>query len=82
MPALKLGLALYAIRADAVPRHPAELDAFVRLWQREAVLSNAGLLIETEDAESAMSGAWPPSWVLEELRGALFVTSRAGAGRA
>ena len=47
----KLGLGLYGIRADAVPRHPAELDAFVRLWQREAVLGNAGLLIETDDAE-------------------------------
>ena len=64
---------LYGIRADAVPRHPAELDAFVRLWQREAVLGNAGLLIETDDAEGNDPAVVT---VLEELRGALFVSSR------
>ena len=68
----KLGLVLYGIRADAVPRHPAELDAFVRLWQREAVLGNAGLLIETDDAEGNDAAVIT---VLEELRGALFVSS-------
>jgi ATP-dependent 26S proteasome regulatory subunit len=72
-----LGLDLYAIRAEAVPHHPAELDAFARLWQREAVLSDGALMIEFSDAESGDSAREAAiARLLEEIRGALIVSSR------
>jgi len=72
-----LGLDLYAIRADAVPHQAAELDAFVRLWQREAVLSDGALMIEFADGDAndaARDAA--VARLLEEIRGALIVSSR------
>ncbi|OGB18812.1 MAG: AAA family ATPase [Burkholderiales bacterium RIFCSPHIGHO2_12_FULL_67_38] len=47
--AAQLGLQLYAIQTDDLPTPPQELDALVWLWQREAVLSDAALLIECCD---------------------------------
>ena len=39
----ELGLGLLAIRAADLPPAPAEREALARLWEREAVLSGAGL---------------------------------------
>jgi hypothetical protein len=40
------GLRVAALPVELVPAAPAELDALVRLWEREAVLANLVLLIE------------------------------------
>jgi hypothetical protein len=42
----QLDLALYVMAADDVPTDPVERDRLTRLWQREAVLLPAALLIE------------------------------------
>ncbi len=47
--AAQLGLQLYALQTDDLPTSPQELDALAWLWQREAVLSDAALLIECTD---------------------------------
>ncbi|WP_255954117.1 ATP-binding protein [Streptomyces odontomachi] len=47
--AARSGLGLYAMAADDVPTDPAERDRLARLWQREAVLLPAALLLETEE---------------------------------
>ena len=75
------GLDLYAIAADALPSHPAELDAFLRLWQREAILSGSGLLIECSDGEpgeAAREGAL--NRLLQEIRGVLILSGRLRRG--
>ncbi|MFI0237715.1 ATP-binding protein [Streptomyces sp. NPDC016845] len=41
------GLALYAAAAEDLPTEPAERDRLARLWQREAILLPAGLLVES-----------------------------------
>nr|WP_294510114.1 ATP-binding protein [uncultured Rhodopila sp.] len=41
-----LGLDLYAIAAENLPAAPGDLDTFATLWQREAVLLPAALLID------------------------------------
>ena len=41
------GLGLYAMAADDVPTDAAERDRLARLWQREAILLPAALLLET-----------------------------------
>ena len=72
-----VGLDLYAMSAAVVPHHPAELDAFLRLWQREAVLSDGALLIEFADAEPGDAARESAIWrLLEEIRGGLIVSSR------
>src|SRR5262245_569096 len=35
----QVGLDLHATSAHLLPSHPAELDAFLRLWQRESILT-------------------------------------------
>ena len=71
-----VGLGLYILRAEALPLHAAELDAFMRLWQREAILDASALLIELPERE----GSEPQrdaaiARLLEELRGACIVSS-------
>ncbi len=46
-----LGLMPYAISAHALPVVPAEFEAFVRLWEREAVLSPSALILEIGGAD-------------------------------
>jgi len=74
-----LGLDLYAIHAHALPAHPAELDAFIRLWQREAVLGGCGLLIDCHDGDrSDIARQNAVTRILEELRGVVLLS---GSGR-
>ena len=49
--AQSLGLQLSAMRAAEVPATAPEREAVARLWEREAVLTGAVLLLETHDAE-------------------------------
>jgi AAA+ superfamily predicted ATPase len=72
----RVHLLLYAIPAHAVPHHPAELDALLRLWQREAVLNESGLLIDCDEAgggDAARDGAI--AHLLEDVQGLLIVSS-------
>ncbi|GHJ35082.1 ATP-binding protein [Streptomyces sp. TS71-3] len=49
--AARSGLGLYAMAADDVPTDPAARDRLARLWQREAVLLPAALLLEAGELE-------------------------------
>ncbi|MGH6846878.1 MAG: ATP-binding protein [Methylocella sp.] len=44
--AVRRGLSLYIVAAENLPATPGELDSFATLWQREAVLLPAALLIQ------------------------------------
>jgi hypothetical protein len=69
-----LGLGLHTIRASDVPTPPSEREAFVRLWEREAVLSGSALLLQWDASEGQdRSGALA---LLENLRGAVAVAAR------
>ncbi|WP_030609717.1 ATP-binding protein [Streptomyces sclerotialus] len=66
--ARRSGLGLYSMAADDVPTDPAERDRLARLWQREAILLPAALLIEVGEldrdqhaaADSFIAGAAVP----------------------
>ncbi|MDN3059211.1 ATP-binding protein [Streptomyces sp. SRF1] len=66
--ARRTGLALYVMAADDVPTDAAERDRLARLWQREAVLLPAALLLEvgemdreqTADTDAFIDGAAVP----------------------
>jgi AAA+ superfamily predicted ATPase len=67
-----LGMRLHRISASAIPSGPADLRLFIRLWEREAVLSESALLVECGDDPA--SGA--ACEFLERAQCALMVTSR------
>ena len=72
-----LGLNLYSIAAHAVPAQPVELDAFIKLWRREAVLSGCGLLVECSDEDASdLPRQTALARLCEEIRGVLVVSSR------
>ncbi len=74
----QLGLGLYLLPAHALPQQAAELDAFARLWQREAVLGDCVLLIESSDVESGDTGREAAlTRLLDKIQGPLFFSSRA-----
>ncbi|MBA2812381.1 AAA family ATPase [Streptomyces sp. KM273126] len=49
--AARSGLGLYSMAAEDVPTDPAERDRLARLWQREAILLPAALLVEVGELE-------------------------------
>jgi len=53
------GLSLYAIRAADIPAAPRERELLARVWERQAVLARAALLVDCDDldgAEAARAG--------------------------
>ncbi len=71
-----VGLGLYVLRGESLPIHAAELDAFMRLWQREAILDSCALLIELPQRDSAEPQRESAvARLLEDLRGALILSS-------
>lgn len=71
-----VGLGLYILRAEALPLHAAELDAFMRLWQREMILEACALLIELPDGVgNEPQRDMAIARLLEELHGVCLVSS-------
>ncbi|MBC2900132.1 ATP-binding protein [Streptomyces cupreus] len=72
--AARIGLGLYAMGAEDIPADPAERDALARLWQREAILLPAALLVEAGEldrdqraaTEAFLAGAAVPVVVSSE----------------
>ena len=72
-----LGLHVCAIAADVVPTAPAELEALLRLWEREAALSASALYLDCDRADAADAArAGAVSRLIERAGGALIVASR------
>ncbi|MEU2433200.1 AAA family ATPase [Streptomyces sp. NPDC007861] len=55
--ARRSGLGLYAMAADDIPTDPVERDRLARLWQREAILLPAALLVEVGDLDREQAAA-------------------------
>ena len=70
-----LGLKLYALSPGAAPTVPLERETLVRLWQREAVLGGAALLIDAEDGELP-DGGQPARAFVERLGGPTLIATR------
>lgn len=48
----EIGLALFGLTAVRLPHGVGEIDQLARLWQRDALLNTAALLIEIDDLDS------------------------------
>ena len=80
--AAMVGLRAMAVQPDLVPGAAAELDAFIRLWERETALSRSMLIIEynrtdmgvgAEDSRERVSSAGS---LIERFGGPLIVSAR------
>jgi len=72
-----LGFRLRAISAAATPRAAAELDLFIRLWEREAALNPTVLLLEYDELEPPDSaGESAVNRLLETMRSPVLVSVR------
>lgn len=72
-----LGLNLYVISASAIPHNPGELEAFTRLWDREAILSSSALLVDCDEVDTTDAARERAiTQLIERTSGALIVTSR------
>jgi hypothetical protein len=71
----ELGLAAVALRSADVPAAASEREAFARLWEREAALTNAALLVECEDGDEA-DRTRAALALVEELQGVRMLSAR------
>lgn len=73
----QLGLNLYSMSAHVLPSAPHDLDSLMRLWEREAALSNSALLLDGEDCDlTDRARENLVSRFLEQTGGLLFLSSR------
>ena len=71
------GLDCFAMSASVIPNAPAELEALLRLWEREAGLSGSGLLLDCDDVETPdASREHVIARLIEGMRCVLLVATR------
>lgn len=71
-----IGLRVVAISGQSVPTGANELDGFIRLWGREAVLSNCALLLECNEMDSTDAArAAACNRLLDGLNGPLIIST-------
>jgi hypothetical protein len=72
-----LGLNLHVMPAQVVPLDPRELQALLRLWEREAALSTSALLVDCGDMDKSNAARESAiTRLVESARGALIVAGR------
>ncbi len=72
-----LGLDLRVISAAVAPRGVADVDLFIRIWEREAALHPSGLLLEFDDADTPdPPGDASLKRLVETLRSPLLISTR------
>ena len=66
----------YTMPAEVLPAAPQELDALVRLWQREVVLGGAALLLDCDALDAQDTARWATvARFAERVSGALFLST-------
>lgn len=79
-----LGLSLYAMSILAIPSNSQDLEDLIRLWEREAALSNSALLLDCHSLNAAETNRNDGSdaygglrlRLIEKLRGGIILSSR------
>ena len=72
-----IGATVAATAAHLIPGEPRELDALVRLWQREAVLAGCVPLLQCGEAgEGEGQRSWAIDRMVERIRGPVLISAR------
>jgi hypothetical protein len=70
----ELGLHLHAVTAENIPANAGELEGFIRLWEREAILMSSALYVDAGTIDTADARALAPaSRLLERVNSPLLV---------
>ncbi len=73
----ELGMSLFTLAVENVPGNAAELEGFLRLWEREAALTSSALCLMAESADrSDLKTMSHVSQLLERLRGPALLIVR------
>ena len=73
-----IGLNLHQISALSLPRDSREMDALIRLWQREAALSTSALFVDAHDLDGTDAAHRSAvTRLIDHLSAPLFVSTRA-----
>ncbi|HEY9754206.1 MAG TPA: ATP-binding protein, partial [Oculatellaceae cyanobacterium] len=72
-----LGLNLYTVYANSLPTVSGEIDAFIRLWEREAALGSNVLLLDCNEVDSIDSAREKLlNLLIERIRSPLIISSK------
>jgi hypothetical protein len=74
--ASSLGLRVYRLHAGMLPSLPAELETFVRLWQRESLLLPAALYLEGQPGEGDVTRTQALQFLLARINGLVFLDTQ------
>jgi ATPase family protein associated with various cellular activities (AAA)/winged helix domain-containing protein len=75
--ARELGVGLYRVSATELPQRPADLNNWIRLWQRETALLPVGLVVDAGDEErGSPDGAQTLQHFLAHLETLVFLLRR------
>lgn len=72
---LPLGLTPWALSWDLIPTGPADLESFVRLWERELLLSGNVLLVELDAPSGDAAREAALLRILDTVRGPVAVSN-------
>jgi ATPase family protein associated with various cellular activities (AAA)/winged helix domain-containing protein len=71
-----LGLRVFRISASLLPTQAAEIEWFVRLWNRESLLLRAALYVDAPNMEADSTAGQAASLALRRMRGLMFLDAR------
>jgi len=72
-----LGLSLHVMPAALVPTAPVDLEALIRLWEREVAMSGCALLVDADEMDTPDTArARALSRLLENTAGPILISAR------
>lgn len=73
----RLGVELFVLDARVLPTDARELEALLRLWEREARLQTSALLVDADELEASDSNHWSSmEKIADELTSPLMLSTR------
>ena len=76
----QMGLSLYLINAEALPATNFELNQFLKIWNRECILSGVALILELDDNNLSYEKTNLVNQLVEKIRSPLIISTRERIG--
>ena len=72
----QMGLTLYLLKVSSLPSNIIDLNHFLRLWERESILSGSALLLEIDDYDLSAEKTVLLNQLAEKVSSPLIINSR------
>ena len=72
----QMGLTLYLLKVSSLPSNIIDLNHFLRLWERESILSGSALLLEIDDYDLSAEKTVLLNQLAEKVNTPLIINSR------